>query len=222
MSIPLARFLQILIILSLPILLVMGFVRLLITDQYVAFEYAKTSFPADLFGFDQSQRLAYASANFRYVRENQPVDALARQQLGGQPLYNERELKHMQDVQNVYRASMRVWYFALGLTLLVSLALAWKVDTRRALFAAVQTGGLVAAGLVLGIGFLAVIGWQVWFVAFHQVFFAPGTWTFNTSDTLIRLFPEKFWFDAALTISVMSLAGGLLLTLIGWRYKRKR
>jgi hypothetical protein len=35
------------------------------------------------------------------------------------------------------------------------------------------------------------------------------------------LFPEKFWFDAALTISSLSLAGGLLLVLAGWRLKLK-
>jgi hypothetical protein len=45
---------------------------------------------------------------------------------------------------------------------------------------------------------------------------------FNYSDTLIRLFPEKFWFDAALTISGLSLLGGLLLALTGWRWQPKR
>lgn len=57
MSSPFARFLQILITLLLPILLVLGSGRLLITDEYLAFEYGKASFPADPFGFDQSQRL---------------------------------------------------------------------------------------------------------------------------------------------------------------------
>ncbi|MEJ2126169.1 MAG: hypothetical protein P8X84_01420 [Candidatus Bathyarchaeota archaeon] len=27
---------------------------------------------------------------------------------------------------------------------------------------------------------------------FHQLFFTSGTWTFYTSDTLIRLFPMRF------------------------------
>jgi len=43
---------------------------------------------------------------------------------------------------------------------------------------------------------------------------------FSYSDTLIRLFPVEFWFDATLTISVLSLAGGLLLALIGWRWRQ--
>ena len=222
MSTPLARFFQTLLTVLLPVLLVIGSVRLLNTDGYLAFEYGKASFPADPFGFDRSQRLAYASVNFRYVRENQPIDVMAGLRQGDQPIYNARELKHMQDVQTVYQIVTRIWHFVLGISLLAVLALVWQADTRPDLFVALQSGGLLTAGIIAAIGVLAVVAWQFWFVAFHQVFFAPGTWSFNTSDTLIRLFPEKFWFDAALTISGISLAGGLLLALAGWRLKLKQ
>lgn len=85
-----------------PVALLLGSVRLLVTDQYLAFEYGKADFPLDPFAFDPAQRLAYASENFRYVREGRTIGALAAQRLGNRPLYNERELQHMQDVQNVY------------------------------------------------------------------------------------------------------------------------
>ena len=81
--------------------------------------------------------------------------------------------------------------------------------------------GLLTAGLVAAVGLLAVVAWRVWFVAFHQVFFLPGTWVFNSTDTLIRLFPEKFWFDTALTLAGLSLAGGLLMALIGSRLQTR-
>ncbi|GAB4577359.1 MAG: TIGR01906 family membrane protein [Anaerolineales bacterium] len=207
------------IILSLPLLLVLGSVRLLLTDQYLAFEYGKTGFPADRFGFDADQRLDYAVANFRYVREQQPLNALADQRLENTPLYNDRELTHMQDVQTVYQMVWKVWQLALGLTVLAGWGLAWRAETRPALTDAIKWGGLLTAGIVLIVGSLAVVAWQVWFVAFHEIFFASGTWTFNYSDTLIRLFPEKFWVDATLTIASLSLIGGLLLALTGWRYR---
>ena len=222
MSTQLSRYLQILLTLLLPVLLVLGSVRLLITNEYLAFEYGKASFPPDSFGFDRSQRLDYASVNFRYVREQQPLDALSRLRMGERSIYDERELKHMQDVQKVYQAAMRIWHLALGLSLLAGLVLAWNVETRPALYSSLQWGGLLTAGIIAAIGVLAVLAWQVWFVAFHQIFFTPGTWSFNTSDTLIRLFPEKFWFDAALTIASLSLIGGLLLALAGWRLKLNR
>ena len=131
MSTPFARFLQILITLLLPVLLVLGSVRLLITDEYLAFEYGKAGFLADPFGFDWSQRLAYASANFRYVRENQPIDALSRLRLGDQSIYNAREIKHMQDVQKVYQTAMWIWNFAIGLFLLAGLALGRVCKLKR-------------------------------------------------------------------------------------------
>jgi integral membrane protein (TIGR01906 family) len=128
----------------------------------------------------------------------------------------------MQDVQNVYQSVWLVWRIAAGIVLLAALALAWRTETRPALAAAIKWGGSLTAGLVAVVGLLAIIAWRFWFVAFHQIFFTPGTWMFNYSDTLIRLFPEKFWFDAALTISGLSLLGGLLLALIGWRWQPKR
>ena len=216
------RFLQSLITVLLPVLLVIGSVQLLNTDEYLAFEYGKASFPADPFGFESTQRLDYASVNFSYVRENQPIDALARLRLGDQPIYNARELKHMEDVQKTYQMTTRIWHFALGITLLAGLALAWEVETRPALLAALRAGGLLTVAVIVVVGILTVAAWQFWFVTFHQFFFDPGTWSFNTSDTLIRLFPEKFWFDAALTISGLSLAGGLLLALTGWWLKPKQ
>jgi len=211
------RLFKVLIALLLPLVIVIGSVRLLVTDRYLAFEYSKIGFPPDRYGFDQAQRLAYASANFRYVREAQSPETMSEQQLGYAPLYNARELKHMQDVQNVYQAVWWVWQLAFSLVLLVGFALAWRRVTRPALYTALRWGGLLTAGIVGLIGGLAVVAWQLWFVAFHQVFFATGTWTFEYTDTLIRLFPEKFWFDAALTIAGISAAGGLAVALAGWR-----
>jgi integral membrane protein (TIGR01906 family) len=207
-----------LLVLFIPVILVIGSIRLLVTDGYLAFEYCKTSFPADPYGFDKDKRLAYANANFRYVRENQPLEVLADQKSGEAALYNPRELKHMQDVQDVYQSAWRAWQLALGLSVLAGLVLIWRAETRLALVTALKWGGLLSAGLIVVIGSLAVLTWRLWFVAFHQLFFASGTWVFNTSDTLIRLFPEKFWFDAALTISGLTLGAGLVVTLIGWAW----
>jgi integral membrane protein (TIGR01906 family) len=207
--------LNMLVILLIPLLLVLGSVRLLVTDQYLAFEYGKASFPLDLYGFDQSQRMDYASSNFHYVRKNLPVEFLQSQELGSQQLYNEREVKHMQDVQNVYQITWRLWLVSLGLFGLAVLGHLHRRVTWPDLGKSLILGGLLTTGLITLIGLLAVIAWQAWFLAFHQVFFAAGTWVFDPSDMLIRLFPEKFWFDAALTISGLSLAGGLAAALFG-------
>ncbi|RPJ24437.1 MAG: DUF1461 domain-containing protein [Chloroflexi bacterium] len=94
-----------------------------------------------------------------------------------------------------------------------------KKEERYALASAVRAGGLLTSGIIISIALLAVFAWQFWFNTFHLFFFKPGSWLFSYSDTLIRLFPVQFWFDATLTISVLSLIGGLLMAHAGSRWQ---
>lgn len=215
----LTQILKLLIISLITIFIVGGAVQLLATDPYLAFEYGKANFPPDPFGYTQQERFDLASSNIHYVRAHLPSDALSKQALNGAPVYNPREVSHMADVQAVFQSVLRVWQAAFILLLLMGLVL-WQKGERQALASAIQSGGLLTSGIILSIALLAIFAWQFWFEMFHLFFFDPGSWLFSYSDTLIRLFPVEFWFDATLTISVLSLAGGLLLALIGWRGKR--
>ena len=210
--------LKFIFILTLPLFLLLGSVRLLAGDQYLAFEYGKSNFPPDLYGFTPSQRLTIASANLRFVREDLAIDALSSQVFDGEPVYKARELSHMLDVQKVYQTVWRVWQVIVLLILLTGFLL-WRFSDRIILPSAIQAGGLLTSGLILALGLLAVVAWRGWFTIFHQIFFAPGSWLFEYSDTLIRLFPIKFWFDSALTLFSVSFIEGLLLALIGWRWR---
>lgn len=211
---PTTRFLRIFVCLLIPVILIIGVVRAFTTDAYLSFEYRKANFPADPLGFDPAMRFTHAAANIKYVKDDRPASFLAEQKHEQVPLYNDRELKHMQDVQSVYLAVGRIWHSAILFLLLAFLIFWMRTESLPALFPAIKTGGLLTAGLVAVVGLLAVAAWQSWFVVFHQVFFAPGSWTFNPTDTLIRLFPERFWFDTAVNISLMSLAVGLFLYLL--------
>lgn len=208
-----------LIVLLLPILVIGGSVNLLATDQYLALEYAKASFPADPFGFTQQQRFELASSNIHYVRAHLPHDALTRQTLNGNPIYNSREISHMADVRGVLQSVMRIWWFVVGLLILMGSTL-WQTKERHVLVAAIRSGGLLTSGMILSIAGLAIFAWQFWFELFHLFFFNPGSWLFSYSDTLIRLFPVEFWFDATLTFSLLSLSGAVLLTWLGWQGRR--
>lgn len=198
--------------------LLLGSVRLLAGDQYLAFEYGKSDFPPDPYGFTSSQRLTIASANLRFVRENLAIEALTTQVLNGEPVYQSRELNHMVDVQKVYQSVWRVWQVIVLLILLTGFLL-WRFMDHINLPSAIQAGGFLTSGLIFVIGLLAIFAWQGWFTVFHQIFFAPGSWLFEYSDTLIRLFPIKFWFDSALTLIGITFIEGLLLAIIGWRWR---
>ena len=79
--------------------------------------------------------------------------------------------------------------------------------------------------LSIAVGLIAVIGISVdpdlffrFFAGFHSLFFEGDSWLFLFSDTLIRLFPIRFWQDAFLFAAIIALGGGILLGL-GMRTK---
>lgn len=210
------RSLKLLVVTLVPLVLMLGAARLLTTDKFLAFEYGKPGFPADLYGFTPQQRFILASTNIHYVQAHLPDDELVKQNLYGTPVYNEREVSHMADVRNVFQVVLRVWQAAFILLILLG-AVFLKTGEPVAFAAAIKQGGFVAAGIILTIGLLAVFAWDTWFALFHRFLFVPGSWLFSYTDTLIRLFPAQFWFDATIALSIFSFVGGLALALGGWR-----
>jgi uncharacterized membrane protein len=50
-----------------------------------------------------------------------------------------------------------------------------------------------------------VAAFGILFVGFHRIFFEGDTWLFLYTDTLIRLFPVRFWQQAFLTLAGLTL-----------------
>jgi hypothetical protein len=76
--------------------------------------------------------------------------------------------------------------------------------------------------IIIGLGVLAVLGWEQFFTEFHRIFFANGTWTFSLQDTLIRLFPGQFWVDAGIVIGVLVLLASLITLILTWPTRKRR
>jgi integral membrane protein (TIGR01906 family) len=86
---------------------------------------------------------------------------------------------------------------------------AWQDDFLRA----ISRGGRLTTILLLAALFFTLISFRALFTSFHLVFFEGDSWLFYTSDTLIRLFPIRFWQDVFLVFGLLTLAGGGIL---GW------
>ncbi|MCA9993857.1 MAG: DUF1461 domain-containing protein, partial [Anaerolineales bacterium] len=98
-----------------------------------------------------------------------------------------------------------------GLVLLLA-----RPGTRLIGYRAIMGGGIATTILLLAIALFILLGWSVFFVQFHELLFPPGTWTFAYSDSLIRLFPEKFWFDLGVIMSLLPLAAGIVVAGLGY------
>jgi integral membrane protein (TIGR01906 family) len=79
----------------------------------------------------------------------------------------------------------------------------------------------LTSGFLLALVLFVLLSWQTFFVTFHDIFFAPGTWTFDRSDSLIRLFPDNFWSDAGTILTVGALIAGLLVAGVGYLLGRR-
>lgn len=198
-----------LIVLALPPFLVLTAVRLVMSEAFVRLEYGRPGFPADRYGFTPDERLRYAPYTVRYLLDNEPIDYLAALEHDGAPLFTQKELGHMYDVQGVTRAAFGVHLAASALLLAAALALGWRRETRRALRQGFFEGGVLTILLMLTAIVLALANWDFFFTGFHRLFFEGDSWLFSTRSTLIRLFPERFWFDAALAIGGLTFAGAL-------------
>jgi len=189
--------------------------RFLTTDRFLVFEYGRTGFPPDPYGFTERQRFVLASTNIHYVLAHLPDDELAKQTQDGVPVYSLREITHMADVRAVFVFVMRILQGSMILFILTGLVLWWRGRTKE-LASAIRSGGILTTGLIGSIALVAFFAWQSWFENFHLLFFEPGSWLFYYSDTLIRLFPLQFWMDATFILSTISFIGGLLLATMGW------
>lgn len=221
----LANLLRIIIAAALPVVLVLTNVRLMLTPLYVNWEYNLPDFPPDPYGFTKEDRLKYSTIALDYLLNDAGIEFLGDLTLpedkiantdSGLRMYNDRELKHMVDVKIVVKGVMAVWVVASLLVVGSIAALAWQPETRPFLRSGLLTGSGITIGVLLGLGLFILIGFDTFFVMFHRVFFEGDTWLFRWSDTLIRLFPEKFWFDIFLLIAGSALAEVLAIGGAAW------
>lgn len=204
--------LRAIVILTLPAVLVLVSVRAVMTEAFLQIEYHRPGFPVDRFGFSRNDRLHYAPYAVRYLHNDADISYLGQLTFpNGEPLFTTKELQHMQDVKAVTRAAFQT-LTALAIILAASaILLGRRRATRPWLWEALGDGALLTVFLILALIAFALVGWQVFFDNFHALFFEGDSWVFSTSDTLIRLFPEQFWFDAALSVGLLSLGFSLVI-----------
>jgi hypothetical protein len=136
---------------------------------------------------------------------------------GEAPLLDDSERSHMHDVSRLVRILAAV---ALGAAAVaVASGMALRRERRRAGLILLVAGGSVGAAAVLLAGTFAV-AFEPAFLAFHEIFFPPGTYLFAEGSNLIALFPQGFWFDAALAAGAAIILAALLVSVVGlsrWR-----
>lgn len=197
--------------LLIPFALIMLAARLLMTPIFPEIEYRMPGFPDDPYGFTLQDRLHWSKLSIEYLVNDAELSFLAELQFDdGTPIYNERELSHMLDVKNVVQRLLNLWLVNLALLALVSVW-AWRIGQLNALRVGLSRGGFLTVGLLAALGAFAAVSFWQFFAWFHSLFFEGDSWLFQFDDTLIRLFPLRFWQDAVIYIVGFAILAGLAL-----------
>ena len=178
------------------------------------------------FGQDRAQAQAwtgYTTEQLRLVTDEILADlvigpAAFDVTLDGLPVLEARERQHMVDVAVVFQ---RFFLIAAGSALLIagSFAFSRSDRARRVLWRRLSTSGLVIAVVTVVGGIGGVLLFDQAFALFHELFFPPGSWTFDAgSEKLVQLFPQQFWVETTIAVGTLVVALSLLL----WWFGRRR
>lgn len=210
-----------LISILIPFFLIITAVRLLLNPLFLRIEYNLPTFPPDPYGFTTQDRLYWAGISLDYLLNSAGIEFLSEQRLAdGSSLYNERELRHMLDVKILVQNILAVWYILL-IFLVISFLLAKRGKWITGYWLSLERGGWMTVGLILLILISVALSFSALFTAFHRVFFEGESWIFRYSDTLIRLFPMRFWQDAFTYMGIITLLCGIITAVCGrWLARR--
>ncbi|TAP44653.1 TIGR01906 family membrane protein [Arthrobacter sp. S39] len=219
---PLApRVMQVLLAVFYPVILLVLAVRAVTSPLFLWTEYNRPGFPGDGYGFSTDDRMTYGSYTVDYLSNWSGPRYLGELvNRSGDKLFKDGEVSHMADVKLVILSTFGAGAL-LVLFSIIAIAYLRRRSTggvRRGLFA----GSILTLVIILGLGALAVLGWQQFFTEFHRIFFASGSWTFALEDTLIRLFPGQFWIDAGIVIAGLVLLTALVTLILTWPTRRRR
>jgi integral membrane protein (TIGR01906 family) len=203
-----------LVSLAVPVVLIALNVRALASERFLRWEYGRPAFPSAT-GFSDAERMALAVPSTRFILADTAPDALLALRHAGAPLYTSEEIDHLVDVRVLVHRLSRlalaglVWIVAAGLA-------AWRVGGwRRRWAGALGRGGALTVAFVLLAGAAVAVAWPLIFTGFHELLFPVGTWQFPIDSGLIRLFPERFWYDSAVAFGVLMVVEGVVLTAVG-------
>ena len=213
------KILSVLMTISVPVLISVLSILILLSPMFMNLEYNRPGFPPDEYGFTTQERLLFGNQTRQYLITNMALANLEELRFkNGEPIYIERELQHLEDVKIVLRGVLNVFWVAVIVTIIGTVFAhyqAWWDGYKRAL----SRGGWLTTALLGTVLVLSIVSFQALFTNFHLIFFEGSSWLFYYSDTLIRLFPIRFWQDIFLVLGITTLSVGIL---VGWLLKDRR
>jgi len=208
----------------LPILLVSSNLRFMISEINL-YEYGFDKYKVnEVTGIENDELIKAASELIHYFNSEENSAQIQVMKDGQEiNLFSEREIIHLGDVKSL----IQLFYLAQWITLAyaVSYIIAGLIIRKRAflrkMMQGIFFGGIFTLALLAFVGIWALIDFEGLFLTFHLTSFQNELWMLNPAkDYLIMMFPEGFFFDAALFLVSGTVVEALILAGITWAHLR--
>lgn len=215
-----ARLVSVAFVLFLPLLIIGTSLRALVTDRDLILQGFRENNVAQTTGLDDPQLQRIADRFVAYF-QGPPGQIQVQVTAFGQqrPLFNDREVTHMEDVQAVIQLFLRLQLVAAAVVV-VRAVMAFALERSTV---PIGRDMLVSAALmvllVIVVAVLSLLDFEGLWTRFHQIAFRNDLWLLDPrTDYLIMLFPEPFWFTGtirmALSVGLMTLGTIVLGSLL--------
>ncbi len=139
-------------------------------------------------------------------------------------LFNEREVIHLKDVKALVKLDFIAMVVAASYCLVyLAYVLGGKTPRhRREAGLAGMGGALLSLGLLVLLGIAAGLDFDSFWWQFHLLSFANDFWLLDpTTDYLVMMFPEGFWFDSVMVIAGVSTSLAIFAAGLSWATLRR-
>ncbi len=189
--------------------------RAVFNDWFIELEYSKKDFPKDKYGLNDEYRKKLAKVGLRAVLSKEGLKEFEKAKLpNGRKAFRKKEVKHMEDVNKllsfIFPVSYTLFFFWI-------IGVFYLEEYRKKLLIG---SGLFTIFLILITGIFTFTNYNKAFEIFHNYVFDTTSWKFKSYDTLLRVYPMKFWFDGTVAVTVISFILSLILIITGAVYKK--
>lgn len=137
------------------------------------------------------------------------------------PYFNDKEVAHMRDVQDLFDQARVLKYFSMTLSLILIIYLGIKKG-KKSLGKILFYGLFANHVIVLLIALVIVTEFNKYWTIFHHIFFTNNLWLLNPkTDLMIQMLPEQFFSGIALNIMLSFFLYLAIIQLIGYYYIKK-
>jgi integral membrane protein (TIGR01906 family) len=215
--------LSVAVTLVVPAILAVNGIRLVTNEHYVEAVYDYGGVPDDRYGLGSATRERLALVGLESIQPSSEGISLLRDARlpNGEAAFNARESTHMEDVRTAVSRAYRFQLIAVVAIGVLAVLFGLLGSLRALVPVALARGAVLTVVVAVVVGVVASTSYGAFETPFHWLFFEGETWRFEETDTLRRLYPDRFWLDTAIAIGVLCVLQAILL-FIGARFWARR